>query len=520
MFFDYSLYYVCLVLSCIITALLGLIALQRSVNKGAVAFACLMFGAAVFSFCYIFKASSLSVYVAFFWIKVAYFGIATIPVFWYILIYQYTGVKNELTNIIIGRLFIIPSITLLLLFTNEYHYFYYSSIMLTRPGLISLFHFEKGPWYWVQLMYSYTLFISGHVRLIKEWRYSQKIYRSRLGVFLVSAVTPWFTNVLYHMRITPQGIDLSPTSFAVAGLVLIWGICKYGIFELIPIARNNVFETIGAGIIVIDLQNRVVDFNSEAENILRDTVDLETGLLFNRTLGNYFGISSTNIHEKCEQREVEICKENEMIYYNCVLSPVMNKKKAIVGKTLIMRNITEQVKLRESLRTLATLDGLTNIFNRRYFLELSRKELEQPKNKTQPSAIVLLDVDLFKNINDTFGHEAEDNVLCTVAKICANTLRSTDILARYGGEEFVCMLPNTSSEIAMQIAERVRRKLASLPLDFLGNSIRITASLGVAGTDLVGETNLEELIKMADKALYDAKRRGRNCASLFAGGVN
>jgi diguanylate cyclase (GGDEF)-like protein len=82
------------------------------------------------------------------------------------------------------------------------------------------------------------------------------------------------------------------------------------------------------------------------------------------------------------------------------------------------------------------------------------------------------------------------------------------------------MLPNTNSEIAMQIAERIRRKLASLPLAFLGNSIRITASFGVAGTDLVGKTNLEDLIKMADNALYDAKRKGRNCTILFASGLS
>ncbi|HYE84526.1 MAG TPA: histidine kinase N-terminal 7TM domain-containing protein [Clostridia bacterium] len=513
--FDYSFYYVFLILSCIITALLGLIALQRSVNRGAVAFACLMFGAALFSFCYIFKASSLSIYTAFFWLKLAYVGIVSIPVFWYIMIYQYTGAKSELSNRTVLKIILIPSITLLILFSNCCHGLYYTGMVLTRPEHISLIHVDKGPWYWVHIAYSYTLVICGYVRLIKEWLYSDKIYRSRLGIFLLSAIVPWFANILYHMRITPQGIDISPASYAVAGLVFAWGIYRYGVFELIPIARDNVFEAMQDGVVVFDLQNRVVDFNPEAESIMKDIAELEIGLTYGKVLESYFGISSAVALGLCEQREIKITVKNEMIYYNCVLSPITNKKKDVVGKTLILRNITDQIKLRERLKTYATLDGLTNIFNRRYFLELGRKALEGFESEEHSSAIVLFDIDLFKNINDAFGHEAGDNVLCSVAKVFANCLRSMDIFARYGGEEFVCLLPDTSSEAAIQIAERIRKNLASSSLDFHGNSLRITASFGVVGTDLVGKANLEELLKMADKALYDAKRRGRNCTCLF-----
>jgi diguanylate cyclase (GGDEF)-like protein len=518
--FDYSFYYVCLVLSCIITALLGLIALQRSVNRGAIAFACLMFGAALFSFCYIFKASSLSIYKALFWLKAAYIGIATIPVFWYIMIYQYTGAKRELPNKVIVRLFLIPSITLILLYTNTYHHIYYTHILLTRPGIISIIHFEKGPWYWVQLIYSYTMFINGYAWLIKEWRHSPEVYRSRLGIFLVSAAVPCLTNLLYLMNWTPLGIDISPTSYAVAGLVFAWGIYRYGVFELIPIARDSVFEAIRDGIIVFDMRNRVVDFNLEAKNIMKDITELEIGYSFNNVLEGYFDISSIIVPKLCEQREVKILVKDEMIYFSSILSPILNKKKDVVGKTLILRNITDQIRLRERLRTFATLDGLTNIFNRRYFMELGRKELEDHVRKEQPLSIVLFDIDLFKNFNDKFGHEAGDYVLCIVAKVLKNCLRRSDIFARYGGEEFVCLMPNTSSETAVLIAERIRRDLNYSPLGLEDNLIRITASFGVAGTDLVGNTNLEELLRLADKALYDAKGRGRNRTCLFSDGLN
>lgn len=515
--FECSLYFVCLILSCIITALLGLIALQRSVNKGAVAFAGLMFGAAIFSFCYIFKVSSLSITKALFWLKAAYVGIATIPVFWYIMIYQYTGTRKELSNSIVAGLFLIPFVTLFILYTNAYHELYYSNILLTRPGTISMISFEKGPWYWVHLIYSYVLFISGYVRLIREWLHSDNIYRCRLGIFLVSAIAPWLANLLYHMKKTPQGVDISPASYAVAGLVFILGIYRYGVFELIPIARDNVFEALQDGVIVFDIHSRVVDFNTEAKKIMKDFADLEIGAVYDRILEN-FSVSSAKMYGLCEQREIKTIIKDEVNYYNCTLSPIINQRKAIVGKTLILRNITEQTKLRECLKTLATIDGLTNVFNRRHFLERSHKAMKELEKKDQPSAVLLFDIDLFKKVNDKYGHEAGDKVLCHVARILANCMRSTDIFARYGGEEFVCLLINASSEEAIQVAERIRKRLSGAPLDFQGNLIRITASFGVVGTDMVGKTDLEGLLKMADKALYDAKGRGRNCTCSFLAG--
>lgn len=512
---EYSAYLIVLAFSCIITTSLGLVALYRRVNKGAVAFAGLMFGAALFSFCDLFVVSSLSVFKAYFWLKASYVGNLVIPVFWFIMIRQYTGVKDELTNTKICYLFIIPSVSLLLLMASPYQELFYSNPILERHGSISILVFEKGPWYWVHLIYSCTLIFITYFQLIKAWLYSDKRYRNRLGIFAAGAIAPFVANLLYHVRITPKVVDLSPASYAIAGLFFAWGIYRYGVFDIIPIARNNVFETIRDGVIVLDLHNRVVDYNLEAKSTMKNIGNLEIGQLFDKELKNYFKIKNTAAHDSCVQRDIKITGGNETVYYDCILSPVLDKKKSILGKTIILRNVTDQMKLREHLRILATLDGLTNIYNRRYFLELGCRTLEKTRSKAQPVAVVLFDIDMFKNINDTYGHDAGDRVLCRVAKACAVSLRSTDIYARYGGEEFICLLPNINSKAAIKIAERIRKNIANMQLDFLENTIRITASFGVAGTDSTENISLDKLIKMADKALYDAKSKGRNCTSCY-----
>ncbi len=511
----YSLYYVYLLLSCIVTALLGLLALQRRVNKGALAFACLMFSAALFAFCYIFKASSLSVYKALFWLRTAYWGIVCIPVFWYIMICQYTGNEKKLNKQAVYRLFIIPAITLLLQYTNDYHYFYYTNIVLTRPGSLSTIYLEKGGWYWVQLIYSYLLFFSGYYLLLKEWIYTPRAYRGKLSTFLASAAVPLVANLFYHFGKPFMGIDSSPISYGISGMICVWGIYKYGVFNLVPIARDNVFEAMHDGVIVFDMQNRIVDFNAAAVNMIDGIADLVLGCHLPASLEDYFGISNKFLSGVGQQNEVKITLKGSSVYYSCTLFRVLSHKKQLIGKTLVLRNVTEQIRIRERLRSLATLDGLTNIFNRRYFLELGRKELEQSENKAQPISLILFDIDLFKKINDAFGHEAGDTALCTVARVCSNCLRNTDIFARYGGEEFICLLPNTDSQAAFQIAERIRRSLSTTPLNLLNSSIRITASFGVVGTDIANETDLENLLRLADQALYTAKEKGRNRTSLI-----
>ncbi|MCG6657925.1 GGDEF domain-containing protein [Halomonas campisalis] len=172
--------------------------------------------------------------------------------------------------------------------------------------------------------------------------------------------------------------------------------------------------------------------------------------------------------------------------------------------------IAERTQLEEQLRQMASTDELTGIANRRYFFELAERELRRARRDDSPLAICMVDIDLFKNLNDRHGHAVGDRVLTAVAACCQSVLRETDIIGRYGGEEFVIALPQANLQTATAIAERLREKVARLSLPMVGDEERLSVTVGISLIEK-DEVRLDDALQRADKALYDGKARGRNC---------
>jgi len=179
------------------------------------------------------------------------------------------------------------------------------------------------------------------------------------------------------------------------------------------------------------------------------------------------------------------------------------------GRFLSYTDVTDLVRHAEALERLATTDELTGICNRRRFLALAEQEWQRVRASGEPLALLIFDVDLFKSINDRFGHNVGDAVIRGAAAICHEVKRDGDIAARIGGEEFVLLLPRTSGRDAMVIAEQLRQRFEAAPFVADGESMRVTVSIGVAESD-PAMAGLGDLMKRADQALYDAKREGRN----------
>ena len=176
------------------------------------------------------------------------------------------------------------------------------------------------------------------------------------------------------------------------------------------------------------------------------------------------------------------------------------------------KKIEEITKLQESLWEQATQDPLTQLFNRRYFNENSNKEIQKSERSKKPLALLLLDADYFKSVNDQFGHDIGDQVLIKLAKIMIGECRRTDIVCRYGGEEFVILLPDANEKIAFNRAEKIRLRYQKEVSEFLKTPS--TISIGIAMWDKNLET-LEEFTKAADKAMYQAKENGRNQVVIY-----
>lgn len=192
------------------------------------------------------------------------------------------------------------------------------------------------------------------------------------------------------------------------------------------------------------------------------------------------------------------------------------------GEMLIQaKEITKQKVLEhqlyskvESLSELALTDELTKVANRRCFVDSVEAELARCQRTDKPAALLLLDLDFFKSVNDTYGHQAGDEVLKATANRIKKALREYDIFGRIGGEEFAVFLSETDPATALHVAERIRVILADYPIKAGIAELCVTTSIGIALTH--GESNFEELYLQADSALYMAKRNGRNRAELFA----
>lgn len=181
----------------------------------------------------------------------------------------------------------------------------------------------------------------------------------------------------------------------------------------------------------------------------------------------------------------------------------------------VVRDITERKQLENTLKFQAQTDFLTGVSSRGYFMEQAELELNRALRYSNPVSVLMMDIDFFKQINDTYGHRAGDNVLKELAEACRQTLREVDIIGRIGGEEFAILLPETETEVAAKVAERLREVLAmaKVPLEAGGQAIHFTVSIGLTSLSNP-QDNIETLLNLADRALYQAKNSGRNKVCL------
>jgi diguanylate cyclase (GGDEF)-like protein len=195
-----------------------------------------------------------------------------------------------------------------------------------------------------------------------------------------------------------------------------------------------------------------------------------------------------------------------------------NEDQRLLESLVVLASLsTENAKLYRETQELAITDGLTKLLLRRQLLERLEDELKRAAQSGTPLSFILLDIDHFKAVNDTYGHPAGDKVLREIAQMVKKRVRDVDLCGRYGGEEFAVLLPATDLKGAKLVAERIREGVGREPFELRGESRRITVSLGISS--FPGDAQeMEDLIERADEALYRSKERGRDRVTAFAEG--
>ena len=498
----------------IVNAFLAAYAYYYRRNKiGAMPYVGIVLAMTFYSIGYAFEISSSTLEEIVLWLRVEYIGIAFFPALWLILVFEYVGAGKLLTRPLVVGLFIVPVITLALHFTNQIHHLFYQEIILEARSGFVVANLIKGPWYWVNLTYTYFSLIYGNLLLLQTYRKVGSSYKLQVGSMMIGSILPLTGNFIYLMGYSPDGLDLSPFMIACSSPIYAWGLFQFRLFDLLPIARDTVFEKLQEGVIVLDEQNRVADFNPAVQAIFPELSADSLGKPIDETVSHPEFI--TKVLLDIFEFEIKIVSNKKEQYFHSRISRITNRRGRVVGKTVVLRDITERVLLIEKLHALAMIDETTQIYNRRKFVQASRQEIAQAQMLHNPIAIILLDIDYFKQVNDNYGHAAGDLMLYTIAQRCKENLRPTDLLGRYGGEEFAVCLANTEHKEAIEIAERLCLIIADISVRFEDTCIAVTASFGVTAEEDANNTELDKLMREADHALYKAKEAGRNCAVLY-----
>ncbi|MEO5373668.1 MAG: diguanylate cyclase [Alphaproteobacteria bacterium] len=258
------------------------------------------------------------------------------------------------------------------------------------------------------------------------------------------------------------------------------------------------------GIIVTDRHGTIVLVNPAAQTLLGKSAEqvIEGGLLMVLDAPEWIAERRDRL---ATQTKAEMYTYREH-HFNVLVGSIRNDKDEFIGTAVLIRDITAEIRLRLELQRQSDTDGLTGIYNRRYFNERLADEFNVGSRYSRPLSVFLFDVDHFKKFNDTYGHDQGDRVLKAIGAAMRETALPTQVVCRYGGEEFVSILPGYTSAEAAVAAETLRAYVEKMSVDGLS----VTISIGVASTPPANVATPDELVKLADTAMYVAKEGGRN----------
>ncbi len=321
--------------------------MQREKMMGARWFVATMFSSFIFTFFYGLEMLSTDINDVIFFSKMQYVGSLNISVMWLFLVASYTGKESwiRLRNIVI--IYIIPSISFILVWTNEFHQLMWINPHLETNPSFSLLHFTPGAWWWVNIIYVSILFFIATFLLVSALFRSNDLYRKQIIILLIFSSLNWVATGIYTTGKTYYGINPVPLAFAFGGLLFAWGLFRYKIGEISPIAKDFIVEEMQEGLIILNLENKIVDINPMAERILEKESSSILGMSIAEVLSEYPALEKLYQGEGNSDRHHEIkfhTKTKEARSFDIRVSVIKNKHNRITGRLMFWHDISERVE--------------------------------------------------------------------------------------------------------------------------------------------------------------------------------
>ena len=432
------------------------------------------------------------------WQKLSYIGAFSVPPLWLIFSARVTLDPKWLTRSLIGLLFLVPIVTLLLLFSTDFVVQDFRFSPDLPRGLTS----SAGPWWGAHLLYSYGALLTGTLLLVRAWTQHRGVYRRQLGIWILSVTIPFALNILRQTAWLPRlNFDPTPAALAVCGLLILNGLLRHRLLALEPVALEGAVDNLRDGFIVLDDENRVVRANPAAHTE------------FSVALGDAPGEDAKRILKAWEllQPALTVYRDQTMtvaadglerdLEYR--VSPIRDWRGRITASVVIVRDVTEVRRYQRRIAEWAFRDALTGLANRRSLFDEGPAMLKTARETGQPCAVIYIDLDGFKAINDQLGHNVGDHILARVAGRLLDLNRVDALVTRNGGDEFVIVV-NTDRDSAASLIKRLETAITTGIL-VEGKELHVGCSLGLAMFPDDGD-HLEALLRSADGAMYTVKR--------------
>jgi len=484
------------------------------------AFLYLMATALVWNVMFMFELASPTLAQKLFFARMQFIAISLLPVAWLNVAIIYTVKRVTWAHWLL--ILFIPLVSNIILWFVPFPNIFWGQPHLVSDGQVfSAVDYDYGLWFnYILMPYTYVVLLVALSIMAKALGGAHRVYRNQILMLILGTLLPAVVNIFYILGISPiPYVNMSTAVLSVTGVLVGWALFRYRFLDLTPIARDMVIENMSDGLLVLDIHERIVDFNVAAMQMLGFTGSL-MGKPVVELVQAEIGTKIKSLLTSDEpQSQVELAHMDSRAY-DIKVQRLHGIPGYENGSIVTFHDVTEREDLYHQVKELATRDSLTGVYNRGAFLDRGVGFYANSNpNEQVPLSAIMLDIDHFKDINDTYGHVAGDETLAIVAKTCIRMIHPQDIVGRLGGDEFALLLPRINLENACAVAHTLHQTLQDLVVFAGGNTFRIKISVGVASTMMDGVTdasaNLAKLLSNADAALYQSKNAGRGRVSAF-----
>lgn len=366
---------------------------------------------------------------------------------------------------------------------------------------------NPGPFYYVHICQTIAAITLTITLFLSEYRISTSSRKFLYLWMMLGVSIPGLTFLLYIFAVFPKGIDPIPISMSFIGPFMAAGVFSNNLINDMDNARSKYYKFSPNPSFIFNRRKMLIDMNKAAESLLNLKRPDVLNKKWKEILSTIYGLK--HVPPSKRDGNASLIEHNERIY-KLVNLHFSDKKGRKRGNIRILYDHTEISRAMKVLTEKATIDELTGISNRRHWENCVLTSLQQARRYKHAGSLLVIDLDKFKSINDTYGHQAGDTVLKEAAQRLKAAIREIDILGRYGGEEFCIWLPETEPESAKIVAERCRLAIRTKFMKYKDQEFPVTTSIGIFGENPVTGNKISDYFEPADQALYNAKEFGRD----------